>query len=145
MPSERSGNGDVSNRRRGSVCEAVITKLSPWSMTDTLARLSAVIAARGMEVFAVIDYSRKARDAGLDLRDTTLVIFGSASAATPAIEAAPLAALDLPQRVVVWKDGFQTMVSYPAPATVARRIGLSGELADAPAGIDALIGAVINR
>ena len=123
----------------------VVTKLSPWPMADTIARLAAVVAARGMEVFAVIDHSGKAQDLGLDLRDTKLVIFGSSSAATPVIEAAPLAALDLPLRVVVWEDGFQTLVSYPAPAVVARRHGLSGALADALASIDAVIGAVIDR
>jgi len=114
-------------------------------MADTLARLSAVIAARGMEVFAIIDHSSKARDVGLDLRDTTLVIFGSPSVLTPVIEAAPLAALDLPWRVVVWEDGPRTLVSYPAPAAVARRYGLEGNLANALASIDAITNVVIDR
>lgn len=114
-------------------------------MADTLARLAAVVAARGMEVFAVIDYSDKAREIGLALRETTVVIFGSASAATPVIEAAPLAALDLPMRVVVWEDGYHTLVSYPAPAAIARRYGLDGNLADALASIEALTSAVIDR
>ena len=131
--------------RRSGVGDETVTRPSPWSTADTLARLSAVVAARGMEVFAVIDHSGKARDVGLDLRATKLVIFGSPSAATPVIEAAPLAALDLPSRVVVWEDGFQTLVSYPAPAAVARRLGLSGAMADALANIDSVIGAVINR
>lgn len=144
MPSERSEMKDGPDRH-SDVDAAAITKPSPWSTADTLARLSAVVAARGMEVFAVIDHSAKARDIGLDLRDTKLVIFGSPSAATPVIEAAPLAALDLPFRVVVWEDGFQTLVSYPAPAAVARRHGLSGATADTLASIDAVIGAVIDR
>jgi uncharacterized protein (DUF302 family) len=124
---------------------AVVTKLSPWSMADTLARLLAVIAAHGMEVFAVIDLSGKARDVGYVLRDTKVVIFGSPSVTTPVIEAAPLAALDLPFRVAVWEDGHQTLVSYPAPAAVARRYGLDGDLATVLARIDALTGAVIDR
>ena len=145
MPSQRSGTGHGPDRRSDFGDEAVVTKPSPWSTAETLARLSAVVAARGMEVFAVIDQSGKARDVGLDLRDTKLVIFGSPSAATPVIEAAPLAALDLPLRVVVWQDGFQTLVSFPAPAAVARRHGLSGALADAFASIEAVISAVIYR
>ena len=124
---------------------AIVTKLSPWSMADTLARLLAVVAAQGMEVFAVIDHSGKARDVGLALRDTKLVIFGSPSTATPVIDAAPLAALDLPLRVVVWQDGYQTLVSYPAPAAVARRYGLDGDLATALGSIDALTSTVIDR
>jgi uncharacterized protein (DUF302 family) len=53
--------------------------------------------------------------------------------------------LDLPFRVAVWEDGRQTRVSYPAPAAVARRYGLDGDLATALAGIDALTSAVIDR
>lgn len=144
MPSEPSGKPDEPDRRREAGEAAVVTKLSPWSMADTVARLSAVVAARGLEVYAVIDHSGRARAIGLDLRDTKLVIFGSPSAVTPLIDAAPLAALDLPLRVLVWEDGYQTLVSYPAPAAVARRYGLDG-LADALASIDALIGTVIDR
>jgi uncharacterized protein (DUF302 family) len=145
MPTERPGDGDVRDRRSEAGDDVVVTKLSPWSMADTLARLTAVVAARGLEVFAVIDHSGKARDVGLDLRETKLVIFGSPSAATPVIQAAPLAALDLPFRVVVWEDGYQTKVSYAAPAAVARRYGLDGDLADALASIDGLTSAVIDR
>jgi uncharacterized protein (DUF302 family) len=114
-------------------------------MADTVARLSAVVAARGMKVFAVIDHSGEARNVGLDLRETNLVIFGSPTAATPLIAAAPLAALDLPLRVVVWEDGHQTKVSYPSPAEVARRYGLDGDLAAALDSIDAVTSAVVDR
>jgi uncharacterized protein (DUF302 family) len=145
MPSESSANSDMPDRRSELSDEAVVTKRSPWSMADTVARLSAAVAARGMEVFAVIDHSGKAREVGLDLRDTKLVIFGSPAAITPVIQAAPLAALDLPLRVVVWEDGYRTLVSYPAPAAVARRYGLDGELAEALASIDALTSTVIDR
>jgi uncharacterized protein (DUF302 family) len=145
MPSKPSAKRDVPDRRGEVGDGTVVTKKSPWSVADTVARLAAVVAARGMEVYASVDHSGKARDLGLDLRDTKLVIFGSPSAATPLIQAAPLAALDLPLRVVVWEDGYQTLVSYPAPAAVARRFGLDGDLADALASIEAVISAVIDR
>jgi uncharacterized protein (DUF302 family) len=143
MPGERSGNEHVTNHRVG--VNPVVTKLSPWSMADTVARLSAVVAARGLEMYAIVDHSANARDIGLNLRDTKLLIFGSPAVVTPLIDAAPLAALDLPLRVVVWQDGHQTRVSYLAPAAVARRYGHDRELADALASIDALTSAVIDR
>jgi uncharacterized protein (DUF302 family) len=130
----------MSNEHSGT-----ITKLSPWSMADTLARLSAVIAARGMVVFAVVDLGSSAREAGHELRATTLVVFGSPAAAARVIAAAPLAALDVPFRVVVWADGYQTRLSYDAPSAVARRHGLDGHLADVLAGVDAVTNAVIDR
>jgi uncharacterized protein (DUF302 family) len=123
----------------------VITKVSPWSIADTVARLSAVVSARGMKVFAVIDHHEEASRVGLALRDTKLFIVGSPLVSTPAIEASPLAALDLPLRVVVWQDGYQTKVSYPSPAEVARRYGLDGDLAAALESIDAVTSAVVDR
>ena len=74
----------------------VTTKLSPRPVAATVSRLTAILAARGIKVFAVIDQSEQAREAGLTLRETTLVIFGNPAAGTPVMDAAPLAALDLP-------------------------------------------------
>jgi uncharacterized protein (DUF302 family) len=80
-----------------SAAEAdVVTKLSPASVRDTTDRLTALIGAKGMELFAVIDQAAQARRAGLALRETTLVIFGSPKAGTPVMAASPLSALDLP-------------------------------------------------
>jgi uncharacterized protein (DUF302 family) len=144
MARDGSGRTNGSNPR-GTDNKSVVTRVSPWSMADTVARLSAVAAARGLKVFAVIDHSDEARRVGLALRDTKLFIVGSPSVTTPLIEAAPLSALDLPLRVIVWEDGHQTKVSYPSPAEVARRYGLEASLAAALESIDAWTGAVIQR
>ena len=124
---------------------AVVTKLSPWSVAETVARLAAVVAARGMKVFTVVDHSGEAQANGLELRDTKVVIFGSPQAGTPVMQAAPLAALDLPLKTLVWADGDQTKVSYTSPSELAARYDLSAELAARLAGIDAVTDAAIDR
>ncbi len=144
MPREESAHTNGSNPRQADTT-VVVTKVSPWSMADTVARLAAVVAARELKVFGVIDHSEEARRVGFRLRDTKLFIVGTASVWTPLIEAAPLAALDLPLRVLVWEDGFQTKVSYPSPAAVVLRYGLKGEPATALESIDAWTSAVIRR
>src|SRR5450631_1756655 len=121
----------------------IVTKLSPRSVTDTVSRLIDLVAARGMKLFAVIDQSAEARQAGLELRETTLVMFGSPAAGTPVRVAARLAALDLPLKVVVWADGEQTEVSYLAPSALAARYHLSAELAGKLAGINPLTDALV--
>jgi uncharacterized protein (DUF302 family) len=112
-------------------------------VTDTVARLSDLVAAKGMTLFAVIDHRAGARSVGLDLTDTTVVIFGSPTAGTPVMAAAPLAALDLPLKVLVWADGQQTMLAYAPPSTLASRYGFSEELAERLAGIHAITDAAI--
>jgi uncharacterized protein (DUF302 family) len=121
----------------------VVSKTSPRSVADTVAKLTEMISAKGMKVFAVIDQSAEARTAGLELRDTTLVIFGSPAAGTPVMDASPLAALDLPLKVLIWADDGQTKVTYYSPSSVAARHHLSAELAARIAGIDPLTDALV--
>jgi uncharacterized protein (DUF302 family) len=128
-----------------SADEKIITKSSPWSVTDTVSRLLGLLAEKGMKVFAVIDHSGEATAAGLDLRDTKLIVFGSPRAGTPVMVAAPLAALDLPLKVLVWADDQQTKVSYTAPSTLAARHALSDELSAKLAGIGPLTDALVSR
>jgi uncharacterized protein (DUF302 family) len=121
----------------------VVTKLSPRSVQDTAAKLTAMISAKGMKLFGVIDQAAEAREAGLTLRETTLVIFGSPKAGTPVMAAVPLSALDLPLKVLIWADGDQTKVSYYAPSALAASHHLSADLAANLAGIDALTDALV--
>ncbi|HET9079952.1 MAG TPA: DUF302 domain-containing protein [Trebonia sp.] len=121
----------------------VVTKLSPQPVRATTAKLTAMISAKGMKLFAVIDQAAEARGAGLALRETTLVIFGSPKAGTPVMEASPLSALDLPLKVLIWADGDQTKVSYYAPAALAASHHLTADLADNLSGINALTDALV--
>jgi len=119
-----------------------ITKTVPGAVGDTVSRLTALVDARGMTVFAVIDHSGEAQRVGLGLRDTKLVIFGSPTAGTPVMQASPLAALDLPLKVLVWDDDGQTRVSFIRPEVLAARHHLSDELASRLAGIGPLTDAL---
>ncbi len=121
----------------------IVTKLSPRSVPGTVARLTGILSGKGLKLFAVIDQSAEAGAAGLALRETVLVIFGSPAAGTPVMQAAPLAALDLPLKVLVWADGKQTKVSYAAPAALAARYGLSAGLTARLAGIGPLTDALV--
>jgi uncharacterized protein (DUF302 family) len=121
----------------------VVTKLSPRPVAATVVRFTELLAGKGVKVFAVIDQAAAAREAGLELRETVLVIFGSPVAGTPVMAAAPLSALDLPLKIVVWDDSGQTKVSYVAPAAIGARYGLPGTLAGNLAAINPLTDALV--
>lgn len=122
----------------------VVTKRSPHSVADTVAKFVALLEAKGVKVFAVIDQRAEAQAAGLDLRETTLVIFGNPAAGTGVMVAAPLAALDLPLKVLVWAEpGQDTSVSYTAPDVLAARYGLSLQAASALQPIHSLTDALV--
>jgi uncharacterized protein (DUF302 family) len=121
----------------------IVTKLSPLPVVATVAKLTGMIAAKGIKLFAVIDQSAEARQAGLSLRETTLVIFGNPAAGTPVMAASPLAALDLPLKVLVWDDDGQTKVSYYSPDALAARYHLGTDLAGNLAAVNALTDALV--
>ncbi|HEY4929607.1 MAG TPA: DUF302 domain-containing protein [Acidimicrobiales bacterium] len=121
----------------------VVDKRSPRTVAETVSRLTEIVTARGMRLFAVIDQSDEARRVGLDLRETVLVLFGSPVAGTPVMAAAPHAALDLPLKVLIWADGDSTTVSYASPTELAARHHLTADLAAKLAGIDALTDALV--
>jgi uncharacterized protein (DUF302 family) len=98
---------------------------------------------RGMKLFAVIDDAAEARQAGLDLRMSTLVIFGDPVRSTRVLMASPLAALDLPLRALVWDDRGETKISYYEPAALIARHDVSPALAPYLSGVDSLTEAVI--
>ena len=124
--------------------DGIVSTRSPLPLRDTVERLSLLIGAAGATLFGVIDQSCEAEQAGLTLRDTKLLIFGNPAAGTPVMAAAPLSALDLPLKILVWQDDDGAVwMSYLDAGWLADRHGLSRELTTplaAPAGLTARIG-----
>ena len=108
--------------------KGAVTKLSPRTVADTVARLLELCELKRIKVFTVIDQRAEAEAVGLQLRETTLVLLGNPAAGTPVMNDAPLVALDLPLKVLVWADdGAGTRVSYTDPASLASRYGLNND------------------
>jgi uncharacterized protein (DUF302 family) len=104
---------------------ATVTLPSPHSFTETVQRLDAELAARGIPVFARIDHAANAAAAGLSMPPTLVVVFGNARAGTPLMERAPDLALDLPLRILIRTAPAGVVVSYHDPAAMAEPYGLS--------------------
>jgi uncharacterized protein (DUF302 family) len=119
------------------------TKDSPWPVSVTVERLTQLISARGMTIFATIDQRAAAQRAGLELRETVLIIFGNPAVGTAVMDAQPLAALDLPLKLLVWDDGGDTRVSYLSPAVLAARYALDDALAAPLGAIESLVDAAL--
>jgi uncharacterized protein (DUF302 family) len=103
---------------------------SAWPFEPTLERLGKAIAQAGMTVFGRIDHAAAARDAGLSMKPTVVMLYGNPKGGTPIMLAAPHAALDLPLRVLVREaeDG-QTLVSFHPITAVLRQAGVPDALA----------------
>jgi uncharacterized protein (DUF302 family) len=82
----------------------LVTLPSAHSVTATVARFQALLAQKGIELFAHIDHAAGASKVGLSLRPTQALIFGNPKAGTPLMQERQTIGLDLPLRVLVWED-----------------------------------------
>jgi uncharacterized protein (DUF302 family) len=120
------------------------TKLSPLSVDETVEKFLAILRSKGLKLFAVIDQRAEARSVGLDLRETVLIIFGNPASGTPVMQSTPLAALDLPLKLLIWADGAQTNVSYAATDSLMVRYRLAPELRGNLSGVAALTDVLVS-
>ncbi|MBS1853328.1 MAG: DUF302 domain-containing protein [Acidobacteria bacterium] len=117
---------------------------SPYSVAETLARLNALLQSAALTVFAHIDHSGEAEKAGLSLRPTQLVIFGSPKAGTPLMVASPTLAIDLPLKALIWEDAEgKVWLSYNLPEYLEQRHNVPHDLVANIAGIGKLLQKVV--
>src|ERR1700761_9089023 len=115
----------MGNRSTGA---GLVTIKSSNGPEETMNRFEAEVRGRGMTVFAHIDHAAGAAAAGLSLRPTEVLIFGNAKVGTPLMEAAQTIGIDLPLKVLVWRDeSGTTWLSYDDPAWIAERHGIVRE------------------
>jgi uncharacterized protein (DUF302 family) len=77
---------------------------SDFSVQETIDRLAAIVTAKGLSVFARVDHAANARQAGLSLRPTYLIIFGNPKAGTPLMQENQISGIDLPVKALAWQD-----------------------------------------
>jgi len=110
------------------------------SVEETVRRLEAAFAEKGMKVFAVIDHSGEAEKAGLQMRPTKVVIFGSPKGGTPLMVAAPSLAIDLPLKALVAEDAEgKVSVTWNSPEYLQKRHGVPADLIKNLAGAGGVI------
>jgi uncharacterized protein (DUF302 family) len=122
------------------MANGMIDVSSRHSVPETLARLQSIVKEKGLTVFALVDHSGEAEKAGLKMRPTQLLIFGSPKGGTPLMVAAPRLAIDLPLKALAWQDEQgQVWLSYNTPEYLQERHGFPAELMKNIAGVSALI------
>jgi uncharacterized protein (DUF302 family) len=117
----------------------IIDVESHHSVDETVERLRGILAAKAVTLFALVDHSGEAAKAGLTMRPTKLLIFGSPKAGTPVMLAAPSIAIDLPLKILVWEDADgKVWVSYNAPEFLRERHNVPANLMQNLAVVEAL-------
>jgi uncharacterized protein (DUF302 family) len=118
----------------------IISKPSSHSVDETVEKITGMLHAKGITLFALIDHSGEAEKVGMKMRPTKLLIFGNPKGGTPLMVAAPSSAIDLPLKILVWDDPEgKTWISYNSLEYVQQRHGLPPELMSNLAVVEALV------
>jgi uncharacterized protein (DUF302 family) len=99
-----------------------VTVPSAHAHGETVERFKAQLAKKGIRLFALIDHAAEAKQVGLALRPTQVLIFGNPKAGTPLMQSKQTIGLDLPLRVLVWEDEQgKAWLTYTRVAPLAQR------------------------
>jgi uncharacterized protein (DUF302 family) len=125
--------------------EGVVTRSSSQSVAQTIDGLRHLMADRGFTVFNVIDHSGVAERAGVPMPDSKLIMFGKPTVGATVMLVSPLAALDIPLKVLVWEDrNGAVSVSYNSPGFLAERHHLEGELRAPFDAVESIVEALVR-
>ncbi|MFQ1020549.1 DUF302 domain-containing protein [Tardisphaera saccharovorans] len=115
------------------------------SVSDAIECLIDVLRKNGFVVFTIIDHAKAAREVGLEMPDTKVLLFGNPKAGTALMLKRPTLAIDLPSRILVYDKGHgATQVVYSKMEYAANRHGLESPVSDFDATVNKIISSCIE-
>ncbi len=99
------------------------------SVAATVSRIESTLESNeAISLVTTVDHAANADSVGMDLRPTTLLIFGNPQLGTPLMRASRTTGIDLPQKLLIYEDeGGAVRVAYNDPQYVAERHGITGQ------------------
>lgn len=108
--------------------DELVVRRSAHNVAATVELLTAALARRGVTLFATIDHAAGARQAGLELDDEVLLVFGDPATGTTLMQADPHVGLDLPLRMLVWSQAGTTSIGFRDPRVLGVDFDLAAHL-----------------
>lgn len=110
------------------MAEGIIKVTAKKNFDAVLESVLDSIRRRDIAIFGIIDHRKNAEEAGMELENSTLVIFGNPKAGTKLMQDSISISIDLPMRILVsGADGDVTM-RYYNPLYLAKMHGLKDSL-----------------
>jgi uncharacterized protein (DUF302 family) len=104
----------------------MIVKRSTSGYTETVDALLAAIEQHGLAVFARIDHAAGAHEVDMELADEEVVLFGNPRGGTPLMQRDPRVGIELPLRILIWRDGEDVLLGYSDPRALSASYDLDG-------------------
>jgi uncharacterized protein (DUF302 family) len=110
-----------------NAADELTIKASKYSVKETLDRLTAALKDKGITPVARVNHAAAAKNAGLELKPTEVLLFGNPRLGTPLMQTNPHIAIDLPMKVLAWEDGAgKVWIGYTSAETLKTRYKIEG-------------------
>lgn len=109
--------------------QGIVTQISPYPVKETIDRLVIFLEKHGSTVYARIDQQKEVRQSGWEISPLEFILFGNPARGGAIMASNPLAALDLPLKIIAWQDDQQVVrVAFNDSLFIRERYALPEEL-----------------
>ena len=103
-----------------------IKKKSASSVQETIEKLEAILTEKEIAVFAKVNHFRNAKDIGLEMNESQVILFGNPKIGTLMMQKNNFVSLDLPLKIaVVQDDSGNVWVIYNSTKILTERYDFS--------------------
>jgi uncharacterized protein (DUF302 family) len=119
--------------------KGVIINPSAYPVKETIDRLEAFLQQHGATIYVRIDQQAELQKVGINISPLEFIMFGNPKAGGPIMIENPVAALDLPLKVIAWEDDQKKVfIAYNDGLYIEERYSLLHN-ANSPLKLDNLI------
>jgi uncharacterized protein (DUF302 family) len=109
--------------------KGIVMHSSQFTVKETIDRLVVFLQQHGTTIYARINQQSEAHNAGLKIAPSEFILFGNPKSGGLIMVENPMAALDLPLRIVAWEDDSNKVwLVYNDPAYIEERYSLPNNL-----------------
>jgi uncharacterized protein (DUF302 family) len=122
----------------------ITVRSSPYSVRETIDRLVVLLEQHNVTIYARINQQSEVHNAGKDIPALEFILFGNPKAGGLLMAENPIAALDLPLKIIAWEDSARDVwLAYNQASYLEQRYGLSHDIMQ-PVNLDPLVTNLIN-
>jgi uncharacterized protein (DUF302 family) len=109
--------------------QGIITRTSPFSVKETIDRLVIFLEQHGATIYTRINQQNEVRQSGREIGPLEFILFGNPANGGAVMAANPLAALDLPLKIMAWEnEDNMVTIAYNDPFFMQHRYTLCPKL-----------------
>src|SRR3984885_10541195 len=125
--------------------KGITIQSSPWSVKETIDRLVVILEEHKATIYARINQQSEVHNAGKEILPLEFILFGNPKAGGLIMAENPIAALDLPLKIIAWEDAAKGVwLAYNNASYLEERYALPHDVMQ-PVNLDPLVAGILAQ